>query len=103
MRRAPSGRAESRADVLGGARDAGVGGVDVERYRVVDVAGDNRTLAKVDVFEGVDQAGDVVEVHQRRGAELAAFAVDHVDGGTAAAEMHFGAPGLEVVARVRAG
>jgi hypothetical protein len=48
---------EAGADVLGGARDAGIRGVEVELARIGEIAGDDRALEEVDVVEAVGQAG----------------------------------------------
>ena len=93
---------EARADVLGGAGDAGVGGVEVELARVGEIAGHDRALEEVDVVEAVDQAGDVVEVGERRLAIVAVCGLDHVHRRTRGAEMDLRVPGLEVVPRIGA-
>ena len=50
------GLGEARADVLGGAGDAGVSGVEVEVGGLDHVAADDRALEEVDVLERIDHA-----------------------------------------------
>ena len=92
----------ARPDMLRGSRDAGVAGVEIEVARVDHVAGDKRTLEKMDIVEPVDKPGDVIEVGKQCIAVLAGLTVDHMDGGAGGAEMHLLAPGFEIVARVAA-
>ena len=94
--------AETGADMLGGARDAGVERVEVELHGADHVARHQRALVEVDVVERVDDARGVVEVLQQQFAVLAGLEVDHVHGSAGRAVVDLAAPGLEVVAGVLA-
>ena len=91
---------EAGADVLAGAGDAGIAGVEIELARVGQIARHHRTLEQVDVVEAIDQPGDVVQIRKRGVAVGSGRRVDDVHRGAGCAEIHPGAPGLEVAARV---
>ena len=57
---------ERGGGVLGGSRQQRVQRVEVHRLPAVDVAGDRGAPVEVDVVEAVDEAGDVVDVRDRR-------------------------------------
>ena len=88
----------ARSDVLRGPGDRGVAGVEVEVAGIFHVAADDRPLEEVDVFEGVDQAGDVVEIRQGRFPVLAGPGIHDVHGGARGPEVHPVPGEFEVVA-----
>ena len=90
----------ARSDVLRRSGNRGVTGIEVEVPRILEVTTDDRTLEEVDVLEGVDEAGDVVEVGQGGLAVLAGAGIDDVHRGPRGSEVHLVPGELQIVARV---
>ena len=78
----------ARSDMLRRSGNRGVTGVEVEVPRILEVSADDRTLEEVDVLEGVDETGDVVEVRQGGLPVLASPGIDHVHRGPRGPEVH---------------
>ena len=85
------------ADVLFGAGEAGVHGVDVEVVAGDHVTRRDRALVEVDVLAIVDDAARVIEIDEQRFAVAAGFRLDDVDGRTGGAEIDLVARGLHVM------
>ncbi len=81
------GLEERRADRLRGAHGEGVGGVDVEVAGPGHVAGYEGADVEVDVFEGVDEAGHVVDVLEVGGPVRAGLVFPDRHGGAGGAEV----------------
>ena len=92
--------AEAGADMLGGAGDAGIERVEVQLHRAHHVAWNQGALEEMDMVQGVDDPGRIVEIPQERFAIFPGLQVDHVHGRSGRAEMHLAAPRLQVVPRL---
>jgi len=88
------------SDVLFGASEAGIHGVDVEVVAGDHVTCRDRPLVEVDVLAVVDDAARVIEVDEERLAVAARLRFDDVDGRTCGAEIDLVARGLHVMLRV---
>ena len=86
--------------MLRGADDRGVASVEVHLEGQRDVAADNGALEEMHMLHGINRAGDVVEILDRRLAIVTACRIHHVDGSSGGAEVYLLSPRLHVVARV---
>ena len=88
--------------MLGGAHDAVVGGVDVQRTIVFDIARHAGALEQVDVFAGIGDARHVVQVLGGGIAVLAAGGIYYHYRRTGGGKMHAFAADPQVIGRVLA-
>ena len=66
---------------------------------VLDIGGDHRLAHQVDVVQLIDQAHEVVDVHQSRGAVGLALVLKGGDGRAGGTEVHALAAGPDVIVR----